>query len=382
MLTCQRHLFSLPDDVHYLNCASRGPLLKSVEQTGIAQMRRQISPEPSAPERYFEASDQLRQEIGGLINAAPSQIALIPAVSYGIAIAVHNTQLDESANVVLMADEFPSNVYAWMAECNRTGATLRTVARPAGDDALATRWSQAMVDAIDENTAAVTISTVQWTEGLHFDLKDICQRARDVGALMVVDGTQSIGALPFDFAQLEPDLVVGSGYKWLLGPYQIGFAAFGDRLIDGQPFEHHWSNRAGTGDVRDTGYFLEFQGGAKRFDVGQIANHFTVPMLTEAVKQVRSWGPAALQEHCASLINGLLDEIRSDTLRVVDNTQRVAHIAGIRISDETRLERILGALAKRKVKVSRRGDVLRVAPYAYNNADDIEALRQGLNDGI
>ena len=382
MLECQRDLFSLPADVHYLNGASRGPLLFSVEQAGIAGMRRQISPEPLPPERYFEASDSLRHELGALININAKQIALIPAVSYGIAIAVHNTKLDNQTNVVLMADEFPSNVYAWMDACERSGATLRTVERPLGNEDLSGRWSQAMVNAIDENTAAVTVSSVQWTEGLRFDLDAICQRAREVGALMVIDGTQSIGAAPFDFKRLGADLVLGSGYKWLLGPYQLGFAACSERLLEGRPFEHHWSNRAGTGDVRETGYFLGFQDGAKRYDVGQVANHFTVPMLTEGVRQVRAWRPERVETYCASLLNSLLDEIRSEELQIVSNDQRVAHIAGVRISDEARFERTMGALAARNVKVSRRGGVLRISPNVYNDAADIAVLREGLLAGV
>ena len=382
MLECQRDLFSLPGDIHYLNCASRGPLLRSVEQAGIDGMRHQVSPEPLPPDRYFEAADRLRRELGELINVDPNRVSLTPAVSYGIAIAVHNTELDQRANVVLMAEEFPSNVYAWQDACERSGATLRTVERPQGSEDLAERWSKAVTDAIDEHTAAVTVSSVQWTEGLRFELEAICQRARDVGALMVIDGTQSIGASPFDFERTGADLVLGSGYKWLLGPYQIGFAAYADRLLEGRPFEHHWSNRAGVGDVRETGYSLKFQDGAKRYDVGQVANHFTVPMLTAGVRQVRAWSPERVQAYCASLINCVLDEVRSNEVQIADNEQRVAHIAGLRILDEARFERIMTALAVRQVKVSRRGSVLRISPNTYNNTDDIAALREGLLDGI
>ena len=116
--------------------------------------------------------------------------------------------------------------------------------RPEGGGARA--WNERLLEAIDRRTAVVNLSSVHWTDGTRYDLAAIGERAREVGALLVVDGTQTVGAEPFDFAALAPDLLVCAGYKWLLGPYQIGFAAVGQRLREARPFEHHWSNRAGA----------------------------------------------------------------------------------------------------------------------------------------
>ena len=237
MIQNKRAAFSLPADVHYLNCASMAPLLNEAQALGIAGLRRQIAPPSRGPEEYSKESEALRSAVATLINASADQIAITPSVSYGIAIAEHNTRLGTGQNVVTVEEEFPSDVYAWMERCRKDGAMLRSIPRPDGTDTVASAWSEQLLDAIDAHTGVVNISSVHWTDGVRFDLDAIGARAREVGALFVVDGTQSIGAVPFDFRRIAPDLLVCAGYKWLLGPYQIGFASLGERLRDAEPFE-------------------------------------------------------------------------------------------------------------------------------------------------
>lgn len=382
MLTNQKSLFSLPPDLHYLNCASRAPLLTAAEALGIAGLRRQIAPLSLGPEAYVRESEALRGAVGGLINASPDRIAIIPSVSYGVAIAAHNVRLRRGQNVVCMEEEFPSDVYAWMARCGSEGAELRSVPRPDETARVSALWNARLLEAIDGNTAVVNVSSVHWTDGVRFDLEAIGDRAREVGALFVVDGTQSVGAAPFDFARVQPDLLVCAGYKWLLGPYQIGFAAVGDRLVDAEPFEYHWSNRTGSADTTGTAYRSEYEAGARRFDVGEHANHITVPMLTEGVRQVREWGAEAIQAHCAALL-APLDALSADgRFSVAPPSERIAHIVGMRLADSERIPRLMDALAERQVRVSLRGHSVRISPHVYNTAEDVDALMDGLLAGI
>jgi len=94
MLTCQRHLFSLPPNLHYLNCAYMSPLLKAVEEAGIAGIRRKRDPSAITPAAFFEDVQQVRQLFARLINAGdPHRIAVIPSVSYGMATVAKNTRI-------------------------------------------------------------------------------------------------------------------------------------------------------------------------------------------------------------------------------------------------------------------------------------------------
>ncbi|TDJ17816.1 MAG: aminotransferase class V-fold PLP-dependent enzyme [Gammaproteobacteria bacterium] len=378
MLGNQKSLFSLPEDLHFLNCASRAPLLNEAQALGVAGLRWQIAPLTAGPDEYARESEELRRAVADLINGSPDQIAITPSVSYGVAIAAHNLRLRRGQNVVSVEEEFPSDVYAWMERCRKDGAELRRVARPEDTAKVSSLWNERLLDAIDAQTAVVTVSSVHWTDGVRYDLEAIGHRAREVGALFVVDGTQSIGAADFDLARIQPDLLVCAGYKWLLGPYQIGFAAIGERLMGADPFEYHWSNRAGSHDTTATAYRREYERGARRFDVGEHANHITVPMLTEGVRQAIAWGSRAIQDYCTALTGPLVKLLEDERFSVAPASQRIAHIIGIRLADASRIPAVMAALGERRVCVSQRGQSIRISPHVYNTPEDIEALMDGL----
>ena len=381
-MRCQRHLFSLPETQHYLNCAFMSPLLRSVQEAGAAAVSLKASPADVTGAHFFEPVETLRERFATLINTSASRIACIPAASYGVAVAVHNTPLRAGQNVVLPAEEFPSNVYGWMAACDRADAELRLVDRPDGPQS-ASAWDTRILEAIDRNTAAVTLTDIHWTDGTPFDVDAIGRRAREVGALFVIDGTQSVGALPFDFDRLQPDLLVCAGYKWLLGPYQYGVIAVGDRLLDGEPFEHNWINRKDSENFSNlSDYRREYGAGARRYDTGERSNFILVAMLNEGLKQILSWGVTSIQDHCTEL-SGELEAALADSPYVMAPAKdRSAHLFGIRVPDAERLPALLEDLRRRDVHVSQRGTSLRVSPHVYNTPGDVGALVDALRAAI
>ena len=135
------------------------------------------------------------------------------------------TKLRRGQNVVVPGEEFPSVVYAWRERCRAVGAQMRTVSRPEEHEDQGAAWNQRLLESIDAHTAAVSLSSAHWTDGTVFDLEAIGARAREVGAAFIVDGTQSVGALAFDFSSVRPDMLVCAGYKWLMGPYSLGVAS-------------------------------------------------------------------------------------------------------------------------------------------------------------
>lgn len=383
MLDCQRALFSLPDGQHYLNCAYMSPLLKTAEAAGIAGLQRKAVPADITAEDFFEPAENLRRTFARLIQTSPERIALIPAVSYGVAIASHNLPLDASCNVVVPAEEFPSLVYPWLEQYKHTGATLRLIERPnpapSAQRSTVDGWNARILDAIDTHTAAVVLSSVHWTDGTPFALDAIGDRARDVGAAFIVDGTQSVGALPFDFDRLQPDLLVCAGYKWLLGPYQSGFAAVGDRFLDGRPFEHNWINRKNSRDFSAlTHYQAAYRGGARRFDVGEHANLILMPMLQAGLDRLHAWGVPHVQRYCARLADDLARALADTPYHLAPAEERTDHLFGVPIADPERIPALLAQLRRREVYVSQRGDSIRVSPHVYNTAADIAALAEAL----
>jgi selenocysteine lyase/cysteine desulfurase len=367
--------------MHYLNCAQLSPLLKSVEDAGIAGIRRKRVPTGIQAADFFSGSEALRALLGRLVNAGAERIALVPAASYGIAIATHNIRLRRGQNVVLPGEEFPSDVYGWRERCALDGGTVRMVPRPQDSQQPAREWTARLVEAMDRDTAAVTLSTVHWTDGTRFDLGAISKRAREVGAFLIVDGTQSVGAQPFDFVAVQPDLLVCAGYKWLLGPYQYGFAAVGDRLLAGRPLEHNWIAREGSEDfARLVAYRDGFQPGARRFDAGERSNFILVPMLAEAVRQILEWGVEAVQAYCAEMSQALEGALGEGPFTLAPRADRAAHLFGIRMPPGAPLPRIVEELKRRDVHVSLRGESIRVSPHVYNRPEDLQALAQVLRE--
>jgi selenocysteine lyase/cysteine desulfurase len=365
----------LPDDAHYLNCAYMGPLPVRAQRAGSAGIARKAVPSDITTADFFRDSDRVRALFARLVGAAdPSRVAIMPAVSYGIATAARNLACAAGQRIVIAAEQFPSNVHAWRRLAAERAAALVAVGVPDGGDRAA-RWNEAILDAIDERTAIVALPHVHWTDGTRFDLERIGARARAAGAALVIDGTQSIGALPFDVDTIQPDLVVCAAYKWLLGPYGITFGWFGPRFDDGQPLEETWIGRAHSEDFRRLiDYQDEYQPGAVRYDMGERSNFVLLPMAAEAMGLVSEWQPARVQDYCAALCAGVIEEAVALGYGIEDDGWRGAHLFGLRTPPGFDLQDLQDALAARRVFASLRGSALRVAPNAYNDERDVAAL--------
>ncbi|HEV2733391.1 MAG TPA: aminotransferase class V-fold PLP-dependent enzyme, partial [Longimicrobiaceae bacterium] len=382
MLPCQKSGFSLPEGLHYLNCAYMGPLSARVEEAGIAGIRRRRDPTSITPADFFPEADAVRERFARLVNAPdPRQVALVPAVSYGLAVVARNTPLGHGQNVVVVGEQFPSNVYPWRRMAAGAGAEVRTVAAPEGAQGRGEGWNARILEAIDPRTALVALGHVHWADGTRFDLESIGARAREVGAALVVDGTQSVGALPFDVQRIRPDALVCASYKWLMGPYGAGTAWFGPRYLDGVPLEENWIAREGSEDFAGLVRYREaYQPGALRYDVGERSNPVLLPMLRAALDQLLEWTPEAVQAYCRALTAGLVEEARALGYAVEDERWRGAHLFGLRAPAGVELSRVQEALARRRVAVSVRGSAVRVSPNVYNDAADVAALRDALRE--
>src|SRR6266481_3846523 len=263
-LASQRHLFDIPDDVAFLNCAYISPLPKVSLSAGDRGLRRKAQPWTIATADFFTSSETVRKLFADLINAAADDVAFAPAVSYGMAQAAHNIPIRRTQRVVTLSEQFPSNVYPWMDLAERTGAAFVSVPRPGDDD-----WTSALLSFIDGSTGIVAVPQCHWTDGGLIDLEAIAAACRRVGASLCVDATQSVGALPLDVKRVDPDFVAVASYKWLLGPYSLGFLYVAPRWQRGRPIEHNWIAREGSEDFAGlVNYCHDFQSGARHRRAG------------------------------------------------------------------------------------------------------------------
>lgn len=240
MLANQKDLFRLPENVSYLNGAYMSPFLKSVEAIGHASVTKKCFPYEVTGDDFFTNTNKLKQEFSKLVEINDYQnVAIIPAVSYGIATVANNVKLNAGGEILVVGEQFPSNIYSWQKIADKNNATVRIITAPEDFNKRGQRWNRSILEAISDKTALVAISHVHWADGTLFDLKAIRVKTKLHNALLIIDGTQSIGALPFSVKEIEPDALICAGYKWLLGPYAIGLAYYSDAFSNGNPIEEN-----------------------------------------------------------------------------------------------------------------------------------------------
>lgn len=366
--------------MHYLNCAYLSPLPVAVEKAGIRGIQRKREPTDISSEDFFNDRDQVRRRFANLLGVSnPTRIAIIPSASYGAAIAARNLPVRPDDNIVILQDQFPGNVYTWQEKASATGAELRTV-RPKSHGAVKGKdWNERILDHMDNNTAIVSLPHVHWADGTVFDLIAISERARELDAALVVDATQSLGALPFDTKKIRPDVLIAAGYKWLLGPYSIGAAYFNSRFDQGVPLEETWIGRQGSENFSGLiDYQHGYQPGAIRYDVGESSNFVLLPMFSKALSLLEEWTPQSIQHYCRQLSDRLIDQVAQLGFSSEERQFRSGHLVGLTLPKGLALQPLKKELERRNIFVSIRGNALRVSPNVYNTEGDIDALGTAL----
>lgn len=377
-LSSQKELFTLPKDLHYLNCAFMSPLSKRVQEAGIAGVGIKANPTQISSADFFTHSNQLRELFAQIINTDANRIALIPSISYGINTVVENLKPQKGQNIVLLDEQFPSNVYPWH-RFRDNGVEIRTVYPPNSINNRAEDWNNKIIEAIDSNTAIVSMAQVHWTDGTLFDLEKISQRAREVGAAFILDAIQSVGAYPFNNAKIKADAVIVANYKHLMGPYGIGYAYYGELFDDGKPLEDNWLSRKGSEDFGNLiDYQDEYAAGAARFDMGGRANPILQTMAIASLEQVLEFGVDNIQNYCQELTKPYIEKIQELGFSIEDEKWRGAHLFGIRLPENIDLIALKDTLVSKKISVSVRGSAIRVSPNIYNDETDMQALFDAL----
>jgi selenocysteine lyase/cysteine desulfurase len=368
-LGSQRDLFEIPEDIVYLNCAYMSPQLRPAREIGERSVSRKSRPWEIKPGDFFEEAEEVRALFARLVGGDAEGVAIVPSVSYGISVAAANVPVGEGQKILILEDQFPSNVYAWRGLAERSGARLVTLPRPEDYD-----WTRALLEEIDAETAVVAVPNCHWTDGSLVDLARVGECARKAGSALVVDAIQSLGAHPFDVSEVRPDFLVASSYKWLLGPYGVGFMHVGEKYREGEPIEHNWINRRGSQDFSQlVAYQDAFQPGARRYDVGERSNFALLPMAAEALSQLIDWEIGNVSETIGTLTD--LIEEKAEGLGIVTTPKkwRARHMIGLMLGHDAP-DDLARRLTTHNVFVSVRGESVRVSPHIYNTEKDVDLL--------
>ncbi|MFM7785931.1 MAG: aminotransferase class V-fold PLP-dependent enzyme [Gammaproteobacteria bacterium] len=324
-----------------------------------------------AEEKVF---DDLRASFAALLGCTAIDIAVASSASEMIASIAWAVMPAKGTKIVTTDVIFPSTAYPWARVARHTGAEMQYVA--AGHAVID---EEALIAAIDERTSVVSICHVEYSTGQRFDLSRIARACQAVGAFLLVDASQSVGAVPIDVVATGVDALVTTSYKWLCGPFGVGLLYLAPRWqtrLD--PGITGWRSNAAVYDLQaDRCVHHE---DARRFEFSTMA-YGCAGALARSIDYLRALGIGKILEHNMALIDRLVqgaDSLGIHPVSPMGPGQR-SSIASFLLPGVPNREAVK-RLGTQNIVVSARRDYVRVSPHIYTSEADIDRLVAALED--
>ena len=281
----------------------------------------------------------------------------------------------EGKNIVSTKASFPSTVYPWKRVSEEFGAEIRLAQH---DENYYTK-PEDIFGLIDKNTAVVTISHVEYACGQRYNLNLFAKAAHDVGALFIVDATQSMGMIPINAPDTGADAIVASGYKWLRGTYGAAVGYISPKLQSLSPgiigFRSHkdiWNMKAER---------LEYPEDASRFEFTTI--HFGAALgLAASIDQINDIGIQNVWEYDLKLTDSLIEGVLDLGLKIASctNEQERSSIISIRMPSSFDTAKVVKKLQDEYgILTTNRSGFLRVSPHIDNKSKEIDFFLDALS---
>ena len=371
-----RKYFNIDQDVAYLNSAYMGLLPKESVVKGTKGFDLKSKSWNIHWEDFYKKPENTRKLFSKLINADINSIFFTPSASYAFAVFVNNYHLHGKKTILLLEEEFPSNVWVWKELAKKENGVVKFVPRPSDDN-----WTSSIINSIDKDTSIVSVPNCHWTDGGLIDLETLSKELKKNNIALAIDGTQSVGVMPIDISKIKPDFMVVSGYKWCLGPYSLGLAYIDKKYHDGSPIEHNWMSKfqiPTDNSVPDMTIYEDFDyQNARKFDFGQRGNFHLMPVLESSLELILKITPESIYEH-VDFLNEEIIKITSEMgISNIKSDYRAKHYLGLRFENEIPKD-FIENLSKKNIFISSRGKkAIRVTPHIWNNLNDIDKFING-----
>ena len=363
------------EDAIYLNLAGQSPMPKVALRAVQAALVDKRYPHHRPDSAFYEIPNRIRASIAQLIGASPEEVAVTTGASAGVAEVAYALAWKPGDEVVTAAREFPLQYTLWKPMEAREGITLKVVP-PSGPFIAA----EDLIAALTPRTRVVSVSMVRFDDGSLLDAKKLASACHAQGALLVLDVSQCVGALPLNVRDLGADFVVSAGYKWLLGPFGTGFFWVKSELLSSvRPAPFYWMAVEGSDNFSK----LDFANpqparSAKRWDASEWASHFNFNLvgLDASLEFVLRFGPETVAEHNRRLIEMMFERLPKDRCvpaSPLDPAHRGPYGCFAARSAEKTVE-LYQKLRIANVVVSLREGNIRVSPHLYNTERDIDKL--------
>ena len=370
-ISCQRNLFNIPDEIVYLNTAYISPLSLKVEKAINKGCKLETEPWKIDPEfHFFYQIKETKIIFSNLFNISYKNVSLIPSASYGISTAANNIKLTKTKNkILILKDQFPSNVYPWMELSKKQEGVLEII-----DDFNGTTLTEEIINKISEEVAVVAIPNIRWTDGYIIDLKKVSDACKKFDVNLILDLTQSAGAMQIDLKEINPEFAIIANYKWMLGPYSTGFLYISDKFIDGAPLEETWIGRKNSQDFSKlTDYQSLYNSDSIRFDMGQRANFSLLPGVKAALEQLHDWSIRKIENTLYQNNLIICKGLSELGFEILSEKNRAPHFISARLPGYDG-NLLINILKKNKIFISERSGFLRITPHLWNNEEDFFKL--------
>lgn len=370
-ISCQRNLFNIPDEIVYLNTAYISPLSFKVEKAINKGCKLETEPWKIDPEfHFFYQIKETKIIFSNLFNISYKNVSLIPSASYGISTAANNIKLTKTKNkILILKDQFPSNVYPWMELSKKQEGVLEII-----DDLNETTLTEEIINKISEEVAVVAIPNIRWTDGYIIDLKKVSGACKKFDVNLILDLTQSAGAMQIDLKEINPEFAIIANYKWMLGPYSTGFLYISDKFIDGVPLEETWIGRKNSQDFSKlTDYQSLYNSDSIRFDMGQRANFSLLPGVKAALEQLHDWSIKKIENTLYQNNMIICKGLSELGFEILAEKNRAPHFISARLPGYDG-DPLINNLKKNKIFISERSGYLRITPHLWNNEEDFFKL--------
>jgi selenocysteine lyase/cysteine desulfurase len=299
-----KDLFYLEDGLTYLNCANMSPMLKTVREAGLQALETRATPWKISSEDWFTNAEKLRGLASKVFQTSCNNIALVPSVSYGLAVAAKNFKLKAGKEIIVLEQQYPSNYYVWENLARQQNLEIVIVQKHKNKT-----LTESILEKINKQTGIIALPNCHWINGTYIDLQQISNASKSVGSYFVLDLSQSLGALPIDLDKIQPDFAVSVGYKWLLGPYGLGYMYVSEKWQDiGEPLEYSWLTKKGSENFANlTDYVTSYRDGARKFDMGEFPQFNILPMSIAALQQIGNWEIDFVQAEIVRLTDKILN---------------------------------------------------------------------------
>jgi selenocysteine lyase/cysteine desulfurase len=382
MLTSQRALFDIPDDVAYLNAAGWSPLPRATQEAAREAVARKGQPWKLAADFSDAQHTRARKAAAALIGADPNDVALVSSVGYGVAIAGKVLKIARGSRVLVLENDHTSPVLEWVSRSGAQGFIVETIEQPADGD-----WTSAVLEAIEKPGAAplalASISSVHWSDGGLLDMQKIRDALRKQGAALLADATHSVGVIATDVTTLDPDFLIFPTYKWVLGPYGRAFVYVAKRHQDGVPLEQ---TSFGRRDVKAENpvYFADtrYLPNARRYDMGERDHFISMEMAAIGMEMMAQWGTDAVVTRLSALTRRIAEGLNgTNAVHVLDERVRAPHVLSLGFPAGMPAD-LVPKLASEQIYVAPRLGRLRISPHVYNDEADVDRLTTAVKAAI